>query len=199
MIAVNTPISVASLLTALCRVASHVVPATTLASQISSQLWKAAVAYHRTSAAEAQYIDPAGVAPCATLQFAHAVMPASLREAPYVPRGHVATEPVHAVAAEERPDSAPYVPTGQLPHNVPSLHAPATAAPEAGQRRQRLVVVFHTVLAPQSEALTGHTVAASSPGAGQQQSRSYVCTLLPLPLEGTAAEHVVEAAPGAPL
>ena len=196
MIAFITPISVVVLLTAFCRVASHVVPATTLAPQISSQLWSAvSVVYHRTSAAEAQYIDPAGVAPCATLQFAHAVMPASLREAPYVPCGHVATEPVHAAASEVRPDSAPYFPTGQLPHKVPSLHAPATAAPEAGQRRQRLVVVFHTVLAPQSEALTGHTVAASSPGAGQQQSRSYTL----IPLEGPTAEHVVEAAPGAPL
>ena len=55
---------------------------------------------HPTSGVPAQCVAPAGVAAPHGGQSTHAVMPATVSDAPYVPLAHVADVPVHAVASE---------------------------------------------------------------------------------------------------
>ena len=87
---------------------------------------------------------------------------------PYLPDGHT---PVHADDSEVCPPVAP---------TFPGVHATQIALftsfhDPAGQSEvvemQRLVLGSHIVPTPQSEADSGHIVAAFSPGAMQQQRR----------------------------
>ena len=88
----------------------------------------------------------------------------------YFPTGHFA----HASVSEVCPPVAPTFPGVHATQIgvVASFHDPAGQSEV--DARQRLVLGSHIVPAPQSDARTGHMVAASSPLAMQQQRRLYL-------------------------
>ena len=169
IIAVSTPFDFTTLLTAFIRLASHVRPN---ASQCIAQLFPFTVFTQLVSETHGGVEAKSSVKP----------LPQTQAEALVAPPAPDATDEPHEVQAGVAA-ALFQKPTAQI-HAEAAVDPTGLDASAAPQETHTEIEASHHVPEPQSEACTGHTVAAFSPLARQQQRR-----VMPLSVE----EHVEDA------